>query len=76
MGHILLRWFLDRWLFHSNSLCLEILLFLSSSLADTGNCTDEAAHGEEDGEAGEGNVPPGATFSKAKVEERTFGLSC
>ena len=39
---------------------LELLLFLNS-------CRDEAVHGEEDGDGGEGNVPSREAFVKAEV---------
>ena len=59
----------------SNLLSLELLLFLCSCLAAAGEGGDEAAHGEEDGEAGEGNVPPRAAFSEAEVQENSTRLS-
>ena len=59
----------------SNRLSLELLLFLCSCPAAAGEGRDEAAHGEEDGEAGEGNVPSRAAFAKAEVQENTTRLS-
>ena len=59
----------------SNCLSLELLLFLCSCPAAAGKGGDEAAHGEEDGEAGEGDVPSRAAFPEAEVQENAARLS-
>ena len=68
-------YFLFHGLLDSNCHSLELLIFLCSSPAAGGKGRDEAAHGEEDGEAGEGNVPPRAAFSEAEVQENSTCLS-
>ena len=62
----------------SNNLSLKVLLFLCPFLlAAAGEGGEQAAHGEEDGETGEGDVKAGAAFPETEVQEqRTFCFSC
>ena len=59
----------------SNCLSLQLLLVLFFFLAAAGKGRDKAVHGEEDGEAREGNVPSRTTFFKAEVQESAFRFS-
>ena len=59
----------------SNRLILEILLFLCPCPAAACKGGDKTAHGEDDGEAGEGDVPPRAAFAEAEVEDGAFRFS-
>ena len=68
-------YFLFHGLLDSNFRSLELLIFICSSPAAGGKGRDEAAHGEEDGEAGEGNLPPRAAFAEAEVQENPTRLS-
>ena len=70
-------YFLFHGLLDSNFRSLELLIFICSSPAAGGKGRDEAAHGEEDGEAGEGNLPSRAAFYETEVlQENTTRFSC
>ena len=65
----------------SNNLGFKVLLFLcpflGKDLAAAGEGREQAAHGEEDGETGEGDVKAGAAFPETEVQEqRSFCFSC